>query len=220
MFFLYNLIIVGAGGCGREIYEMLPGVFSADEYNVKGFLSDNLTILDEFSQIKEKAPILGTIADYNIQENDRFILAIGDVTHRGDMSVREKVARILLKRNAKFINFIHPTAQVLPSAKLGTGLLIYPYALVGSNVIIEDFVMISAFATCGQDSTVGEYTIMCPYSCLLGNSTTGRNCFLGTHSTLAPTKSIGNNCRISANSAALRDAPDDTFICGVPGKNM
>ena len=43
-------------------------------YQIKGFLDDNPTSLDRFD-IEEK--VIGDIVNYNIQEDDRFIFAIG-----------------------------------------------------------------------------------------------------------------------------------------------
>ena len=43
---MYDIVIAGAGGCGREVYEMALDTFSPDEYRIKEHYS--------FSQIYRK----------------------------------------------------------------------------------------------------------------------------------------------------------------------
>ena len=42
---MYNIIIVGAGGFGREVYLWTKDSFPDDKYKIKGFLDDNLRAL-------------------------------------------------------------------------------------------------------------------------------------------------------------------------------
>ena len=109
---MFDVIILGAGGTGREVAEMFNEVFDTENFRLKGFLSDYDTGVET----------IGTIKDYQVQENDRFILAIGDVTGR------RKVAENILSRGGKFIKFIHPLAKVMNSAKIGEGVIIFPFA--------------------------------------------------------------------------------------------
>ncbi|GAJ11396.1 unnamed protein product, partial [marine sediment metagenome] len=46
---MYNIIIVGAGGFGREVYLWAKDSFSKDQYKIKGFLDDNPKILNNYN---------------------------------------------------------------------------------------------------------------------------------------------------------------------------
>ena len=102
---MFDIVILGAGGMGRETFEVVQDTYP--NYRVKGFLSDVPNMLDGF---KNYPPLLGTIKDYEVQPNDRFILAIGDVAGR------RKIAESILSRGGEFINLIHPTAKELGAA--------------------------------------------------------------------------------------------------------
>lgn len=208
---MINLIIVGAGGCGREVYEMAKQVFSPAEYDMPGFLSDDLHILDDFAGI---GPVLDTIVDYQPRENDRFLLAIGDVQGR------KKVALALQERGAKFLTLVHPTAVVSPTATLGEGVIVYPFAMISCQVTIGDFVMLNAYAGCGHDAVLGDFSVLCPNAAVLGWAELAPEVFLATHAAVAPKKKVGRGAVVSANSSVLRDVPPDGFVCGVPGKNL
>ena len=46
---MYDVIIVGAGGLGREVCEMAEDLYAdSSEYRLKGFLSDVLDVLDGY----------------------------------------------------------------------------------------------------------------------------------------------------------------------------
>lgn len=208
---MLNIIIVGAGGCGREVYEMAKETFSSEEYQIIGFLSDQPDDLDDFHL---DVKILGSIKEYNVQENDRFLLAIGDIAGK------KKVVTELKNKGAKFLSLIHPAARIFSSAKLGEGVIVYPFVLVSSHAKIGDFCLLNVYSGCGHDAVMGDYSVLCPYAVLLGWTEIGCECFIATHATVAPKKKLGKGTKVSANSAALRDAPEDSFICGVPGKIM
>ena len=211
---MYDLVIVGAGGCGREVYEMALETFSPQEYHIKGFLSDDRTVLDGFPDLRADVPIIDTIVDYEVKPQDRFLLAIGDPAGRKLVAGRMKA------KGAQFLQLIHPTARVFATAVLGEGTIVYPFVFLSSYVRVGDFCLFNAYSGCGHDAVIGDFSVFCPFAVVLGFGQLGEGCFLSTHAMLAPKKKLGRNVVVSANSSALRNAEDDTFICGVPGKNM
>jgi sugar O-acyltransferase (sialic acid O-acetyltransferase NeuD family) len=207
---MYDIVILGAGGMGRETFEVVEDTFGNDSnYRVKGFLSDVLDVLDGFENYP---PLLGTIKDYQVQPNDRFILAIGDVAGR------RKIAESILERSGEFINLIHPTAQVFRSAKIGRGVIIFPCAYVGADSKIGDFCLINAHALAGHDTILGNFSEMAPYSILGGGTQTGKEVFFCMHAVTAPKTKLGNRIIISQGSTNKENPADDSFVEGVPGK--
>lgn len=206
-----EIIILGAGGTGREVMEFCEDIFSDENYRIKGFLSDVLDVLDG---LDVPYPLLGTIKDYKIQEDDRFILAIGDVAGR------RKIAENILAQGGKFLTFIHPSAQVCRSAKIGQGVIIFPFAYVGANSNVGDFCFINLHAACGHDVKLGAFSELAPYSVVAGGCQTGEECFLALHAVVAPKVILGNRVVISQGSATQKNQPDDSLVVGVPGKRL
>ena len=211
---MLDIVIVGAGGCGREVYEMAFETYSSEEYRIKGFLSDIPTDLDAYPAIQAEVEILDTIWDYRVQENDRFLLAIGDVEGR------DKVLRSLLERGAKFISLIHPKAMVFRNAILGEGVILYPFVGISTYAQIGDFCLVNAYTSVGHDAILEKNSVICPFVAIGGGARLGTSCFVGPHATIRPKVSIGANSRVSANSFVARNAPDESFIIGAPAKNM
>ena len=62
-----DLIIVGAGGFGRELHAMLWDVFSPDDYRFKGFLADETN-----EKAEALGPFVGSPKDYEPTTSDRM----------------------------------------------------------------------------------------------------------------------------------------------------
>jgi len=209
---MYNIIIVGAGGFGREVYAWAYETYlksKNNNYKIKGFLDDNLKSLDGFN-INSK--VLSDINNYLVAENDRFIIAIGNI------DTKKKIVKKLEGKGAQFISLIHHTAIIAPTAKIGEGCIICPFVLVSDNVIINDFSTLNFYSSCGHDAAVGKYSILSPYSTLNGFSVIEDEVFLGSHSTVTGSIKIGYRSKVSANSVAMNDAPRHSLVYGVPGK--
>ena len=205
----YNIIIVGAGGFGREVYLWAKDSFSQDQYKIKGFLDDNPRILDNYDM---NVGIIGNLNSHEIKNQDRFIFAIGDIDIKKRLIIKMK------KRGAKFLTLIHPTAIMANTTKIGEGVIICPFCLVSDNVLLEDFVMLNIYSSCGHDAKVGSYCILSPYATLNGFVILEDEVFLGTHTTVTPYKRVGYKSKISANSVVMRDVPPNKIVFGVPGK--
>lgn len=209
---MQEIIILGAGGTGREVMEICEDIFGENpNYRIKGFLSDVLDVLENFDV---PYPMLGTIKDYKVQPEDKFILAIGDVAGR------RKVAESILERGGKFLTLIHPSAQVYRSAKIGEGVLIMPHAFVGANADVGNFCFINCHAGCGHDVKLGKFSEMAPYSAVAGGSKVGEECFFALHAVVAPKTVLGNRVVVSQGSTIQKNQPDDKLIIGVPGKSF
>ncbi|HJY11908.1 MAG TPA: hypothetical protein VJ304_03925, partial [Flavobacterium sp.] len=72
-----NLIIIGARGYGREVCGLARQCSGYNtEYIIKGFLDDKLDALNGFDNYPD---IISSVENYEIQENDVFVCALGSV---------------------------------------------------------------------------------------------------------------------------------------------
>ena len=66
-----GLIIIGAGGMGRTMYDMArESVGFGIEYDILGFIDDNTSALDNFANYP---PLIATIQGYQPNANEVFI---------------------------------------------------------------------------------------------------------------------------------------------------
>ena len=160
-----KLIIIGAGGMGRSIYNLARECAGfGNDYELKGFIDDNIHALDEFEGYP---PIIGTIKDYQVLNEDVFASSLGDV------KTKKKCVTSILKKGGEFINLIHPSARVLTNATFGTGCIVDPHVSIGVDVFIGDFTLIQNGAVVGHDVSIGNWSRIDNYVVLVGGVTIG-----------------------------------------------
>lgn len=209
---MFDLIIVGAGGFGRELFSMLWDVFSHRQCRFKGFLAQD----DEKAMEKWHIhyPVITSPENYDPEPNDRFLLAIGA------MDARHATTTSLEAKGGEFVSFIHPRAFVSPTAEIGLGAVIYPFATVSNSAQLDTNVHLNYYASVGHDCQVGKHCLLAPYATLNGFVTLEDQVYISTHGTVAPGCTMRRRSKLSANSACMRDAAESTFVFGVPGRQV
>ena len=212
-----EIVIVGGGGFGREVYDWAtdflcarPQNGSEGAWSVKGFLDDDPQCLDGFDM---GVPLLGAVGNHAVKRDERFILAVGTV------DAKRAIVAKLRPRGARFLTFVHPTAAVSPFARLGEGAVLCPFATVSSHATVGDFVTLNCYAFVAHDAKVGNYTVFSPYATVNGFAELAEDVFLGTQTTVIFARRVGRGAKISAGSVAMRDVPGGALVQGVPGKH-
>jgi len=207
-----NLIIIGAGGCGREILQWAKDINKQERtWNIKGFLDDDAKALNNK---KCDIPILSSIDAYDVQEEDVFVCGIGDST------TRKAVIKKMKDKGAEFVNIIHPTAIVADSCTLGNGIILYPFSLVSDNAIVSDGCIINMHSSVAHDATLGSYCTISSYCDITGMCSVGNEVFMGTSAKLVPGAKVGNHAFICAGSEVMSRIRDDVKVMGNPAKKI
>lgn len=202
-----RILIVGAGGFGREVLHWARDAWPNHHSLLAGFLSADP---DRLQGHACGLDIVASPDDYRPLEGDRLLFAIGIP------DCRRAVVESLLARGAEFLTLVHPTAIVCPSAGIGSGSIVCPYAIVSDAARMGRFTLLNWHATVAHDAEVGDFAVLSPFAAVGGNARVGADCFLGTHASLAPARSLGADSRVSANSAVSADAPPRSIAFGVP----
>jgi len=207
-----HLIIIGARGFGRVVYDLAIAMPRYQkEFDIKGFLDDKADALVEYDNYP---PIISSVEAYDIQPDDVFVCALGDVHYKKHYS------EIILNKGGHFINVIHPSAHIGTNVQIGIGCIIAGNVWIDSDTKIDDFVTIQGGALLGHDSRVGKWS-MIDSMCFLG----GFVCLeelvtMHTHSTVVPHLTIHSNATINVASAVIRDVKPNTTVMGNPAREM
>ena len=197
-----NLIIVGAGGLASDIYGYLQDDPRHD-ITVKGILTDDA---GDYEAMNVCEPYLGAIKEYAVQDDDLFIVSIGENPGR------KKIVDFLESEGADFFTFIHPSSVVHYSALIEEGSIIGPFCTVGSDVRLGKHAFLNKYCNIGHGSTVGRGLIMYPYAMIGGRSGIGENFVLSTRATVWPGLSVGDNCTVSANVFLKKSCGDNMLL--------
>ena len=179
-----NLLICGAGGLAREVYQMLQDC----GYEAKGFLAPENTLKNHQSLY------LGSEEDYPFSKNDRVVLAIGEI------KVREKVFTKLKERDVSFYTLIHPTAKVAATAHIGVGNIIGYHCVLFHDTNIGDGNLLNGNNLIHHDATIGNFNNLYSRVILTGGATLGDRNELGTAAVMLPGASLSDQCKLGAGS--------------------
>jgi sugar O-acyltransferase (sialic acid O-acetyltransferase NeuD family) len=198
-----RLLIAGAGGFGRDIYELiLAGGDRSDCIDI-AFLDDRMF---GRNTCELPAPVLGTIRDYRPNQEESVLVALNDP------ETRKAISELILKKGGRLYTFIHNTAIVARTSRIGNGCVLFPFTCVGPNASLDAGVVLNYYASIGHDANAGAYTVLCPYATLNGNAKTGEGVFLGTHASINPGVSVGKWSKVSAGSAVHLDTPPGSLV--------
>lgn len=203
-----RILIVGAGGFGREVLQWARDAWPEHAGRIAGFLSSDERVIDGFDNFPA---IIGQPDDFRPTPGDYLLLAIGLPY------VRRKVAESLLARGAEFLTLVHPTAIVAASARIGTGAILCPYSIASDSCRVGRFAIMNYHTSLGHDASAGDFAVLSPYATLGGNAHIHDDVFLGLHASIGPGKTVGARSKVSANSCVLANAPADSIVYGVPG---
>lgn len=201
-----NVVIIGAGGFGREVYwHSQNSIGYKNQWIIKGFIDDN----SKLSEILE-VPLLGSTDNYQIQSEDVFVCAIADP------KTKSKVVGNMISKGAEFINLVHRNAMISPSAKIGLGNIFCPFTLVSVNVNIGDFVVVNSYSSVGHDTYIGSYSSIMGHVDITGDVFVGEYAYFGSGSIVLPKSNIGAHSKIGAGSVVLKKVKEHQTVFGNP----
>lgn len=202
-----DLIIIGARGFGREVYNLAIACNSDNNFNIKGFLDDKSDALDDFN---DYPPIISSVEDYTPKENDVFVCALGDVSYK------KKYTDLILHRSGRFISLIHPSATIYTNAHIGDRVIIANNVTVSCDTVLGHDVVIHSGTVIGHDVKIGN------------NCSLGANTFYGGYavledfvtvhpqSSVMPHKIVRKNCIVGISSVIVRNTQENTTLHGNP----
>lgn len=207
-----HLIILGAGGMGRQVLSFAKSCDGyGKEYDIKGFLDDNLNAMDGFP---DYPPVLGTVDGYQIVADDVFFNSIGDI------KAKKLCIQKILDKGGDFITLIHPTAQVSPDTKIGKGCMLGSYVGVGVETTIGDFCLIQSKATIGHDVHIADYARIDCNVVLIAGVNVGNDVCIHTSSVINHDVSLGDGSTVGAMSFVIRNVKAGQTVFGNPAKKI
>lgn len=207
-----NLIIIGARGFGREVYDLATQCAGYNiEYVIKGFLDDKIDALDGFENYPQ---IISSVEAYKIQEEDVFVCAMGAVKWK------KHYVELVLQKGGSFINLIHPTTKLNTNALVGIGLLAFMYSNISNDCVIEDFVTIQGYVGLGHDTKIRKWAHLSSYSFTGGFVVLEEESTLNTRATVLPHVIVRKGATVGAASLVIRNVKENTTVFGVPAKKL
>lgn len=204
-----NLIIIGAGQCGREIFTWaLQSIDYGTRLKIKGFLDDKPDALEGYTY---DLRVLASVDAYEIEPGDVFIGAIGNPAAKARCCSR------IAEKGGRFINIIHPLANIGKNVTLGTGIVLAPFSSVTVDAHIGNHVSVGAFSNIAHDTLIGNFCQISSHCGVNGMASLGEGVFLGSHACILPSVHVGAGAYIGAGSVVVKDVQEGIKVFGNPG---
>lgn len=205
-----DLVIVGAGGHGRETLDIVEALAGDDApWNFLGFADDGRGVADRLA--RRHASIVGSVAALE-HLDAAVVIGIGDSSTRAEMDA------LLTGWGRESATLVHPLASVASDNRIAPGVVIAAGARVTTNVTLGRHVHLNVNAVVSHDCSVGDHTTLSPGVCLNGEVVIGAGVFLGTGAIVTPGCSIGDGAVIGAGAVVVGDVAPDTTMVGVPAR--
>ncbi|ODS58176.1 MAG: hypothetical protein ABS36_04640 [Acidobacteria bacterium SCN 69-37] len=204
-----RIVIIGAGGQGLVVADILIAARMREPIEVVGLLDDDPT---RTGQRVLGIPILGGIGSLPDVPHDAVVVAIGDNARREQITrdleyrgVRLHIARHPFTSFASDVAagpgcMISAGAVVTPGARLGPGVILNTRASVDHQSVVAAFAHVSAGATVGADVSIGERTL------------------IGLGASVMSGRRIGADTIVGAGAVVVHDLPDGVVAVGVPAR--
>lgn len=197
-----KVILVGAGGFGREVLNLLYNT----NYEVVGFIDKNINKNKKINIIGNDNIIPKLFKKYS---DIKIFVSIGNI------QVRKKIIKKIKTNQLEQISFIHNTSAYFIK-KLKMGSIIYPNCTIMNDCKIGEGTVINSGVNIGHDSQIGNYCNINPGVNLAGNVKIGNECMIGMGTKIKEGITIGRNSVVGAGSLVLKNIPPNSLFYGAP----
>lgn len=205
-----RLVIVGAGGVGREVSLIVREINNFREtWDVLGFIDDDVS---KWGNVIDNHRVIGGV-DYlkTLDEATYVVIAIGNY------KVKKKIVESLSGRYP-FATIIHPRVLTHDFMTVGDGTIIYEGAILTIDIRIGSHVIISPKCGIGHDSIIKDYVTLLWNVNISGNDVIEEGVMMGTGSTIIQNLKIGREAMVGAGAVVVNHIPAGATVVGVPAK--
>jgi len=203
-----HLVIIGAGGFGREMFGAACGAVGyGTDFDIKGFLDARADALDGF---KGYPPVIGSPVTYQPAPDDVFITALGGIPSR------RHCAELIEARGGRFIAIVHRTAVLGPNVVVGDGSFLAPNVTLTADVTVGRHACVFHMSSVGHDTTLGDFSHVYAQCAIGGSVRLGDGAIVYPGAVVMPRRTIGRNAVVGAGSTVVLNVKDGTTVFGSP----
>lgn len=208
-----GLYIVGCGGFGREVVDVVDAINAeTPTWDILGLVDDRPSTADQ-----ERAAALGLTlvngVDHLLEQTPgNAVIGIGSG------SVRRAIDRRLSGAGWQAPVLVHPTVTMGREVHLGAGTILCAGVRLTTNIRIGRHVHVNLNSTIGHDCEIRDYVSVNPLVAVSGNVVLGEGVSLGTHSAILQNLEIGSDSTVGAGALVVKDVPSGIVVKGVPAR--
>jgi sugar O-acyltransferase (sialic acid O-acetyltransferase NeuD family) len=203
---LTPLAIIGAGGFGREVLDVVGDINgAAPTFDFLGFLGDgevNTQLLERLG-----APLFGPssrLAD----------LAVSYVIGIGSAEPRRRIDALAQSSGRAAATLTHPSATIGSDDQIGDGAVVAAGVRLTTHIVVGRHAHLNLNCTIGHDTMVEDFATLYPAVHLGGGCVIEEGATLDTGCVIVPKVRVGRGAVVGAGAVVVRDVAEDTTVVG------
>ncbi|MBB6624657.1 acetyltransferase [Clostridium gasigenes] len=207
-----NLIIIGAGGVGRETAWIVEQINQKELlFNILGFVDDNEELWGNEINGYNIIGGLQYLDGITCTENIELIISIANYKVKKNIVAK-------LNNKFKFATLIHPEVYISSTIIIGSGNIIYPGVIMTTNITIGNHIIVSPKCGIGHDSIIKDYVSLLWNVNVSGFNIIEEGAFIGSAATIIQNKRIGKKTIIGAAAVVINDIEAEVTAVGIPAR--
>lgn len=209
------IVVVGAGGFGREVADVIAAINAASDAQVWDFLGihDDSPSEVNLSRLDNRGvPYLGPILEDGRGMEQAYVIGIGNPSGRAVLAER------LDGWGWSPATLVHPAAVLGTQVRLGDGTVVCGGVQVSTNVRTGRHVHLNPNVTIGHDAHLEDFVSINPAATVSGEVRVGARTLLGANSIVLQGLTVGMDAMVGAAGCAVRDVPAGAIVKGVPAR--
>ncbi|MGY1834620.1 acetyltransferase [Blastococcus sp. SYSU DS0510] len=211
------LVVIGAGGFGREALDVVEAVNAVGPrpvFDVQGVVDDAPSEINLRRLAARGIPYLGPLdlAVAELRDGSAYVLGIGSPTVRARLDV--ELAGMGLDQPT----VVHPRAGIGSMTQVAPGAVICAGVQVSTNVIMGRSVHLNPNATVGHDAVIGDFASVNPGAVISGDCTVGAGSLIGAGAVVLQGLTVGPWSLVGAGACVTRNVDSHTKVKGVPAR--
>ena len=209
-----RLVIVGAGGLGREA---LAAVRAAGGGDPAGFVDDGPGLA---GTTVDGVPVLGGIdllAGGGAGDGAHALVCTG---RPGATTSRVTISERLAAGGIPFATVVHPTASLAPGTVIGAGSLLLAQVVTTAPIAVGDHVVVMPQCVFTHDDVIGDYTTFGAGVRLAGGVVVERGAYVGSGALVREHRTVGAGALVGMGAVVTRDVPAGEVWAGSPARRL
>lgn len=213
-----NLVVLGAGGFGRETLDVVEAwnvVGQNEPFHVLGIIDDGPSDQNLARLAQRGYSHLGSFNDFNFPTLDfQYIIGIGDPT------VRERIAERCLTLGWYPGTVVHPSAVLGSEVSIGAGSIVCAGVQLSTNVIIGQHVQLNPGSIVGHDSTLQDFVSVNPGAIISGEVEVRARTLVGAGAVILQNLDIPEDVVIGASACVTKAPLQGSRVAGIPARTL
>ncbi|MGP5588468.1 acetyltransferase, partial [Glutamicibacter ardleyensis] len=211
-----NLIVVGAGGFGRETLDIIEAINDSSPvpaWRVLGIVDDQ-PAGKQLARIEERGySYLGTCSSALARyDQTKFTIGIGSP------EIRAHLAQRFESEGWTAPMLIHPAASIGSRVSFGEGTIVAGGVQLSTNIRLGRFVHVNPGAIIGHDVTMDEFVSINPGAVVSGEVHIHSRVLVGAGAVVLQGLDIGTGAIIGAGACLTKNAWSNSTLKGVPAR--